>query len=189
MPAIMRTQRMVLLPRKGWTGTEVALLAVAVIVLFCPGSVSGREAQPSTPAGTVTTVPLEYQETDFQFLFRHVPVERRLAPFPKEPALAQGAVVRGVLKFGGNPSNAIPFVWEGGAKRLHLDLNRNQDLSDDSAGVIPATALFSAGASFIHQVFTNVSLSFPASSAGAPMVVDLELGMDLARRPGEPLFI
>jgi phenylpyruvate tautomerase PptA (4-oxalocrotonate tautomerase family) len=93
-----------------------------------------------------------------------------------------------VLKFGGNPSNAIPFVWEGGAKRLHLDLNRNQDLTDDPAGVIPATALFSAGTSFIHQMFTNVLLSFPASSAGAPMLVDLELGMDLARRPGEPLF-
>jgi hypothetical protein len=151
---------------------------------------SGREnsAQLGTPSGIVTTVPLEYQETSFQFLFRHVPVERRLVLFPKEPALAHGAVVRGVLKFGGSLSNAIPFVWEGGAKRLRLDLNRNQDLTDDPAGVIPATALFSAEASFIHQVFTNVPLSFPASSAGAPMLVDLELGMDLARRPGEPLF-
>ena len=188
MPAIMRTQRMVLLPRKGWTGTGVALLAVAVIVLFCPGSVSGREAQPSTPAGTVTTVPLEYQQTDFQFLFRNVPVERRLAPFPKEPALAHGPVVRGVFKFGGNPSNAIAFVWVGGAKKLLLDLNRNQDLTDDPAGVIPATALWSAGPGFIHQMFTNVPLAFPATSAGAPMVVDLELGMDMIRRPGEPLF-
>jgi hypothetical protein len=151
---------------------------------------SGREnsAQPGTPSGIVTTVPLEYQETSFQFLFRNVPVERRLAPFPQEPALAHGAVVRGMLKFGGNLSNAIPFVWEGGAKKLHLDLNRNQDLTDDPAGVVPATALFSVGPSFIHQVFTNVPLSFPATSAGAPMLVDLELGLDLARHPGEPLF-
>jgi hypothetical protein len=67
-----------------------------------------------------------------------------LAQFPKEPALAVGPVVRGVLKFGGNPSNAIPFVWEGGTKKLHLDLNRNQDLTDDPAGVIPATALYSS---------------------------------------------
>ena len=149
--------------------------------MTCPGSVSGREdsARPGTLAGTVTTVPLEYQETGFQFLFRHVPVERRLAPFPKEPALAHGPVVRGVLKFGDNPSNAIAFVWEGGAKKLLLDLNRNQDLTDDPAGVIPATALFSAGPSFVHQMFTNVPLAFPATSAGAPMLVDLELGMDM----------
>jgi phenylpyruvate tautomerase PptA (4-oxalocrotonate tautomerase family) len=177
-------------PGKGWTWQRAAWLAVAVIAVICPGSVSGREdsARPGTPAGTVTTVPLEYQETRFQFLYRDVPVERRLAPFPKESASAHGPVVRGVLKFGSNPSNAIPFVWQGGAKKLFLDLNRNQDLTDDPAGELPATALFSAGASFIHQVFTNVPLAFPASSAGAPMLVDLEVGMDLARRPGEPLF-
>ena len=107
---------------------------------------------------------------------------------PKEPALAPGPVVRGVLKFGDNPRNAIPFVWQGGAKKLFLDLNRNQDLTDDPAGVIPAKALFSAGPSFIHQLFTNVPLAFPATSTGAPMLVDLELGMDIARRPGEPHF-
>jgi hypothetical protein len=163
---------------------------MAVIGLTCPGSVSGREdsARTGTQAGTVTTVPLEYQETSYQFLFRHVPVERRLAPFAKEPALAHGPVVRGVFKFGGNSSNAIAFVWVGGAKKLLLDLNRNQDLSDDPAGVIPATVLFSAGPSFIHQMFTNIPLSFPATSTGAPMLVDLELGMDMIRRPGEPVF-
>jgi hypothetical protein len=136
----------------------------------------------------VTTVPLEYQETSFQFLYRKVPVERRLARFAKEPVLDPGPVVRGVLKFGGNPSNAVPFVWHGGAKKLFLDLNRNQDLTDDPAGVIPATMLWSAGPSYIHQMFTNVPLAFPTSSAGAPMLVDLELGMDMIRRPGEPLF-
>ena len=167
-----------------WRGA--ALMAMAVIAVTCPGRIWGGEdsARPGTPAGTVTTVLLEYQETSFPFLFRHVPVERRLAPFPKEPALAHGPVVRGLLKFGGNPSNAIAFVWQGGAKKLLVDLNRNQDLTDDPAGVIPARVLWSAGPSFIHQMFTNVPLAFPATSAGAAMLVDLELGMDLARRPG-----
>jgi hypothetical protein len=178
------------LPRKGWTRLGAAWLAAAVIAVAGPGSVLGREdsARPGTPSGTVTTVPLEYQELSYQFLYRNVPVERRLVPFPKEPALAPGPVMRGVLKFGANPRNAIPFVWQGGAKKLFLDLNRNQDLTDDPAGVIPAKALFSAGPSFIHQVFTNVPLAFPATSTGAPMLVDLELGMDIARRPGEPHF-
>ena len=159
--------------------------------MTCPGNVFGQEdsAPPGTSDGAVTTVPLEYRETSYQFLYRNVPVERRLAPFPKEPALAPGPVVRGVLKFGGNPSNAIPFLWHGGAKKLFLDLNRNQDLTDDPAGVIPAKALFSAGPSFVHQLFTNVPLAFPATSAGAPMLVDLELGMDMFRQPGKPFFV
>lgn len=103
------------------------MLALAFIGVTCPATVSSKEATelPGTPTATVTTVPLEYQETDFQFLFRHAPVERRLEPFPKEPALAHGPVVRGVFKFGGSPSNAIAFVWVGGAKKLLLDLNRN----------------------------------------------------------------
>ena len=120
-----------------WPGA--ALLVVAVLAMVRPNRVFAGDssALPVAPAGNVTTLPLEYQETSFQFLFRNVPVERRLVHFSKEPALAPGPAVRGVLKFGGNPSNAIPFVWEGGAKKLHLDLNRNQDLTDDPAGVIP----------------------------------------------------
>ena len=177
------------LPRTDWTRPGAALVAMVVIAATCPGSVSGSEdsARPGAPSGTVTTVPLEYQETSFQFLYRNVPVERRLAPFPKEPALAPGPVVRGVLKFGGNPSNAIPFVWQGGAKKLFLDLNRNQDLTDDPAGVCSAQVLFSAMPSFLHQGFTNLHLSFPASSSGAPMRVDLCFLMDTVRWPDRVL--
>ena len=68
-------------------------------------------------------------------LFRNISIEYRPVPFPKEPALAPGHVVRGVLKFGDNPSNAIPFVWQTGAKKLFLDPNPNQDLTDDANGV------------------------------------------------------
>jgi len=158
---------MLWLPRKGWMSPGAALVPMVVIAVTGPGSILGREdsARPGTPSGTVTTVPLEYQETSFQFLYRNVPVKRRLAPFPKEPALAPGPVVRGMLKFGGNPSNAIPFVWQGGAKKLFLDLNRNQDLTDDPAGVCSAQVLFSATPSFLHQMFTNLHLSFPAPPA------------------------
>jgi hypothetical protein len=185
VPTIMKKRRMPWKPRKGWPWPRAALAATFVIAVTGPGSVSGREdsARPGTPAGTVTTVPLEYQETSFQFLYRNVPVERRLTPFPKEPALAPGPVVRGVLKFGGNPSNAIPFVWQGGAKKLFLDLNRNQDLTDDPAGVRSAEALYSGAPSFLHQRFTNLYLSFPASSSGAPMQVDLCFQMETARQP------
>jgi len=172
------------LPREGWTWPGSALLAAAVFAVTGPDRALARDdsAQSGTPAGTVTTVPLAYQETSYPFLFRNVPVERRLVPFPKEPAVAPGPVVRGVLKFGGNPSNAIPYVWQAGAKKLFLDLKRNQDLV---AGAFPAHVLWTAGPSFLYQMFTNVPLSFPASSAGAPMVVDLRFSMDIARHPGQ----
>ena len=171
-----------------WTQPGGVLFAAALLAASCPGNVLGRQAsaQPDTPSGEVTTVPLEYQETRYQFMFRDVPIELRAAPFPKEPASSAGPVVRGVLKFGDNPSNAIPFLWQGGAKKLFLDLNRNQDLTDDPAGAVPAKMLFSAYPAFLHQLFTNVPLSFPASSAGAPMRVDLCFCLDSVRRPDKP---
>ena len=186
----MNQRWIIRVPRKASLGRPAAMLMAAVLALACPVSASGREVttRPGTASGAVITVPLEYQETSYPFLFRHVPVERRLGHFPKEPAVAHGPVVRGVLKFSGNTSNAIPFIWQGGPKKLYLDLNRNQDLTDDPAGVVPARVLWSVGPNSIHQMFTNVPLAFPASSAGAPMLVDLELSMDLLRRPGEPLF-
>jgi hypothetical protein len=122
----------------------------------------------------VTTVPLEYQETGYRFLFRNIAVECRLDPFPKEPAAASGHVVRGVLKFGDNPSNAIPFVWQTGAKKLFLDLNRNQDLTDDADGVFSGCLTGPRFPTLNHQVFTNIHIAFPATSAGAPMLVDFD---------------
>jgi hypothetical protein len=171
-----------------WTRPSVVMLAAILLAATCPARVLGREAsaQSGTLSGAVTTVPLEYQETGYQLMFRDVPIERRAVRFEKEPAAAAGPVVRGVLKFGGNPSNAIPFLWQGGAKKLFLDLNRNEDLTDDSAGVVTAQLLFSATPSYLHQLFTNVSLSFPATSAGAPMLVDLCFCLDSMRHPGEP---
>src|SRR5674476_1499863 len=82
-----------------WPGA--ALLAAAVLAVIWPSRALAGDpsALPVAPAGNVTTVPLEYQEASFQFLFRHVSVERRLVHFSKEPALAPGPAVRGVLKF------------------------------------------------------------------------------------------
>ena len=175
MPAIMNKRRMLWLPRKDWTRPGAALLVAAVVAVNCPGNVSGSEnsARPGAPSGTVTTVPLEYQETSYQFLFRNIPIERRTDSFPKEPAPVPGHVVRGVLKFGDNPSNAIPFVWQPGAKKLYLDLNRNQDLTGDPAGAFSAQVLWAAPG-YIQQMFTNIHLAFPATSAGAPMLVDFD---------------
>jgi hypothetical protein len=186
MPAIMNKRNMPWLLRNGWTRPGAALLAAAVIAVTCPRNVSSGEdsARPDAPSGTVTTVPLEYQETSYPFQFRHVTVERRTVPFPKEPSATGSNTVRGLLKFGDNPGNAIPFLWQGDAKKLYLDLNRNQDLTDDVDGVFSARVLWSAEPTYFHQSFTNIHLSFPATSGSAPMLVDLQWGMDTVRHPG-----
>ena len=176
MPAIMNKRRMLWLSRKDSTRPGAALLVAAVIAVNCPGNVSGGDnsARPGAPSGMVTTVLLEYQETSYRFLFRNISIERRTDPFPKEPAPAPGHVVRGVLKFGDNPSNAIPFLWQPGAKKLYLDLNRNQDLTDDADGVFSGCLTGPRFPTINHQVFTNIHLAFPATSVGAPMLVDFD---------------
>jgi hypothetical protein len=155
-------------------------LTSALMVALGSGNLPGASSN-------TTTVPLEYQETSYQFLFKNIPIERRAVPFPKEPAPASGPVVRGVLKFGDNPGNAIPFLWQCGAKKLFLGLKRNQDMTADPAGEFSAQVSWSAEPSFIIQMFTNIHLSFPASSGGAPMLMDLRFCLDTVRRPGQPL--
>jgi hypothetical protein len=170
--------------RQGWV-----LLVGAVAATANPVGFLGAEttARPGASSAVVITVPLEYRETARQVMFRDVPIECRSVPFPREPKPEGGAVTRGLLKFAGNLSNAVPFIWQGGAKKLFLDLNRNQDLTDDPGGEFPAQVLFSANpAIFLHQAFTNVPLSFPATSAGAPMRVDLVFCLDTLRHPNDP---
>jgi hypothetical protein len=174
--------------RRRWAGPGVGLLATALLAVIWPGRAlaSDPSAPPSSPAGNVTTVLLEYRETPYQFLYRELSVKHLAVPFPKEPALASGPVVRGVLRFGLNRSNAIPFLWQSGTAKLFLDLNRNQDLTDDPAGAPSARILKAAVAGFISQMFTNIALSFPATSRGTPMRVDLRFFQQVDR-PGSLL--
>jgi hypothetical protein len=57
------------------------------------------------------------------------------APFKKEPDLGQRKVYRGTLKFGDSTEAFVPFIWDQAQGKLYLDLNRNQDLTDDADGV------------------------------------------------------
>jgi hypothetical protein len=177
MPAASRKRRTLNLPAKDWPWPGTALLATILIAITCPSNGLGAEdsAPPAVPSGAVITVPLEYQEMSFAFLYRNVPNERQTNAFPKEPAPVAGHVVRGVLKFGDNPSNAIPFIWQTGAKKLYLDLNRNRDLTDDADGVFSGKPTGPQFATIYHQLFTNLHLAFPATSDGAPILVDFDL--------------
>ena len=165
--------------RKGLPRLGAVLLAAAALAAACPGTVLARDGStpPAASPANVTAVPLEYHEVAYRsfiydLLLRNVPVELRSRPFPKEPRAASGAVVRGVMKFSGGPSNAVSFLWQPGAKKLFLDLNRNEDLSEGAAGVFQGRTTGPRIPTVNHQVFTNIHLAFPATSAGAPMLVD-----------------
>ena len=104
---------------------------------LCSGQI--LRAAESTPASSsptnAITASLAYQETDYSVVNWSVSLTTQTAPFKNEPVAAAGKTVRGVLHFGDNSSNAMAFVWQRGAGKLFLDRNRNQDLTDDSAGV------------------------------------------------------
>lgn len=120
---------------------------------------------------------LEYRETDFSVVNWSVSLTTQTAPFKNEP-VAAGKTVRGVLSFGGDSSNSIPFVWQRDAKKLVLDLNRNQDLTDDAAG----TFLARAEGPVNYQTFTNVRLPLNTMQGRCQMLVDLNF-YDYGARP------
>ena len=148
-----------------WT----ACLAFALLVGVCSGRV--LHAADFVPAGSLssnaTTVSLEYQETAYSVFNWSVSVSPQTVPFKNEPAAA-GKVVRGVLNFGGDASNSIPFVWQRDARKLFLDLNRNQDLT-------AAAGTFSSRAEtpLNYQTFTNVRLPLTTAQGRCRMLVDL----------------
>ena len=55
---------------------------------------------------------LEYQETGYAVFNWGVSLKLQTTPFKKEPAAASGKIIRGVLNFGGDASNAIAFLWQ-----------------------------------------------------------------------------
>lgn len=111
------------------------------------------------------TVPLTCQETAYSIFNESVSFSAQTAPFPKEPATT-GKVFRGSLNLG---SNSLSLLWERDAGRLFLDLNHNQDLTDDPVYAVRANRNLS------DQTFTNVHLVLDTPSGRIPLTADLNL--------------
>jgi hypothetical protein len=145
------------------------------VLMVALGSGAGLRAADSVPSGSPSSnaimASLEYQETKSSVINWGVPLTMQTTPFKKEPAAASGTIVRGVLNFGGGSNNAIAFLWQRDAQKLYLDLNRNQDLTDDPAGVFSACA----GGSANYQSFTNVHLLFNTASGKCRVLADMNL--------------
>jgi len=164
-----------------WPGRFQAV-ALPVLLLAMPGPGNILRADDLAPAHATApitaTARLEYQETRYRVINWSAAILVQSAPFPKEPASVSGKIVRGLLKFGDEASNSIPFIWQRDAGKLFLDLNRNQDLTDDAAG------MFSAPLSrpLSYQTFTNVHLRFDTPSGSYPVLADLRF-WDYGSRP------
>jgi hypothetical protein len=129
-------------------------------------------------SGPVQTVQLEYSEAGYGFINESLPVVTRSSPFTKEPAFDGKKVVRGSFQPGGGDSNSIAFAWDRAAGKLYLDLNHNQDLTDDPAGAFLALT----SRTVYYQTFTNVHLLFNTASGRCRMLADITF-YDYASRP------
>jgi hypothetical protein len=121
---------------------------------------------------------LEHRETDYTVINSGLSIASQSAAFNKEPPAASGRVYRGVLRFGGSSSNAIPFLWQRAAGKLFLDLNRNQDLTDDPAG----TFLLRSEKASSYQTFTNARLVLTTTAGRVQVLADINF-WDYNSRP------
>ena len=170
-----------------WLGNvRAACLTSALIAGLCSGQVlrAADFALSSSPSANTTTASLEYQETDYSVVNWSVSLRTQTIPFKKEPVAVSGKIVRGILNFGGDASNSMAFVWQRDAGKLFLDLNRNQDLTDDPAGVFSSRAAKPVN----YQTFTNVHLPLNTTAGKGQVLADINFS-DYGSRPNCSLAV
>jgi hypothetical protein len=156
--------------RLGWIKPAFFVL----LGLLWPGA-SGAAvgaADSSTPAASAAStqsIYLEYRELPYSVGSWLIPLTLQSAPFKKEPDLGQRKVYRGTLKFGDSTEAFVPFIWDQAQGKLYLDLNRNQDLTDDADGVF--ACMGQPNNSF--QTFDRVRMPFKTPLGTERVAVEL----------------
>jgi hypothetical protein len=165
--------------RRRWGPLGNVVLPIALLALCPPWycASAAESVSSNSPSSPAIAARLDYQETDYSVAEVYSPMTRRSEAFRHEPAAA-GKVFRGILNFGGGATNDIAFLWQPDAGKLFLDLNRNQDLTDDAVGVY-STGLAKQSE---YQTFTNVHLALFTPSGPFPVRVNLDF-WDYGMRP------
>jgi hypothetical protein len=155
--------------------TGFSLVGCGVWLALAAVEVSQAEDNRAAVSSLASTqaVYLEYRELSHAGTSTGLSLGVQAGAFKKEPALGGRKVVRGTMNFGPGGDQSLPFIWDLSKGRLYLDLNRNQDLTDDAGGVFSCTE--PAQSSNYYQTFTNVHLSFKTRTGSHPMLVDLNL--------------
>lgn len=115
---------------------------------------------------------LTYQEVEYGVISGGLRITSQPGPFKREPDCGQRKVRRGRLSWRELPAQAVPFLWDQTPWKLYLDLNRNEDLTDDPAGVFSGASKPAVGT---KQQFTNIHLAFATEAGRHPVLVDLDL--------------
>lgn len=161
---------------------QVFAVLMGICVAACTGRTVAGEAAPATPEpasdGSIRVV-LEPVSVVHSVLSVSWAVKGHEGAFKKEPSSAEGKapskVRRGRFDLRIPGQSPIPFLWDYAGDRLYLDLNRNEDLTDDPDGVLKTIASRSISRDYRMATFTNVSLSFEAEGVRQSWLADLNL--------------
>ena len=153
-------------------GAPVASLMLAGLLWACGCGFAARaQVSASLPSSLPPqTVYLDYRELGYSVGIFGIAVNLQTTPFKKEPNLGGNGLTRGILKFGNSSEHFVAFILDRPRAKLYLDLNRNQDLTDDTNGVFTCTD--KATISY-YQAFRNIPLTFKTPAGTQKALVDL----------------
>jgi len=162
---------------KRWSLEKARAILTGVGVAWCFGwtALPVAAAAESSPLTEMLTVPLEYQEVPFPVINLSWTISGQPGSFKREPVSDKATLRRGRLNFQSTNVPPLPFLWDYAAGKLYLDLNRNEDLTDDPAGVFSSAFRTFLSSSYRHGEFTNVHLTFPTATGQQPSLLTLNL--------------
>ena len=161
--------------KAGWRQARSLALAGALAGFVClalPAALPKADDTSLPSANPVQTVFLTYKESPQSVVNWPVMFKPQAKPFRKEPAIGSRKVFRSNLQFGDKAQSALALLWDPAQGKLYLDLNRNQDLTDDPDGVISCPVHVYSTA---FQQFTNIHLELPGAAGSRPALLDLSL--------------
>jgi len=132
------------------------LLGLAFL-LFCLSCAFIASAQSAADATTTHVFRLKHVSTGLPLAYHRIDFPSTTAPLAREPDFGGRQIFRGRLPFGRDSKNAIAFALNKDAGRLHLDLNRNGDLTDDPVFENKADKRQQE----FHQEFRDITLTSP----------------------------
>ncbi len=146
-------------------------LALTIFVLL-PAVIRAGDVERTNVAATNSEIKILLEQEELTEPVETFALQFSAPPrlFAKEPDFGNHRVVRGRLGFGGATNEFTGFAWDQTANRLYLDLNGNQDLTDDSKS--PLAGEYDG----YLQLFPRVELSLQSSSGKRSRVLDLRLG-------------
>ena len=159
----------------GRAKSTVIHFAVSAILVFAPIAFAAEklfDVSSVAPQQTPLSIPLGFRETPYSVIAVGLGHTEQSGRFFREPPGASSELRRGKLHFHAAQSS-MAFLWDVERNHLVLDLNRNEDLTDDPGGTIGASAEpISSASAFRHAVFPGVTLILPSESGEVRYLVD-----------------